>query len=404
MASGLAGKIRRATESDDFDLGGYDQVKCAELVKAAFSEPFPLKQMLRLSFTVGGGKLVRQKYSDDLPKIFMNALAAGGYTEDSSATIELGSGGKFKYHHDTNKNLKFVHVFPVLGGAESSPDKPVEEEEQEEAPRSHEEVLFHAEPEEFSRLVGTHLTTYAQKKRLLELLKERVAKLEAIEAKMAKLERLSAAEDALFNDVGAEELKEKAKHVTTELQGMVEAGQLTAAEKADFLEQMESKLELLEKEHAKAEAEGKAKKLQAIQQQKETLFGTRAAVKNVEPCKLPAVKNGAQIRELRAKLMELARIEKASKGNYTMDELKRLGERPEMEEAVVELEARARGWLESDEVFQQRLQENLRLGPAKKGAPGRPVSGGYTTVFGGARQAKSKAGGPTTRNAFSALG
>ena len=27
MASGLAGKVRRATESDEFDLSGYDQAK-----------------------------------------------------------------------------------------------------------------------------------------------------------------------------------------------------------------------------------------------------------------------------------------------------------------------------------------------------------------------------------------
>eukprot|EP00435_Cladocopium_sp_Y103_P028830 s2993_g7.t1 len=80
MASGLAGKVRRSTESDEFDLSGYDQARCNELAKASFSEPFPLKEMVRISFVVGGGKLVRQrfgpkcsvpKYSDDLPKFMV---------------------------------------------------------------------------------------------------------------------------------------------------------------------------------------------------------------------------------------------------------------------------------------------------------------------------------------------
>ena len=31
--------------------------------------------------------------------------------------MEQGSAGKFKYHHDTNKNLKFVHVFPKISEA-----------------------------------------------------------------------------------------------------------------------------------------------------------------------------------------------------------------------------------------------------------------------------------------------
>ncbi|CAJ1338829.1 unnamed protein product, partial [Effrenium voratum] len=101
--SGLAGKVRRATESDEFDLSGYDQARCNELAKAAFSEPFPLKEMVRISFVVGGGKLVRQKYAEELPKYMVNALSTIGFTEDNSATVEASSAGKFKYHHDTNK-------------------------------------------------------------------------------------------------------------------------------------------------------------------------------------------------------------------------------------------------------------------------------------------------------------
>lgn len=262
------------------------------------------------------------------------------------------------------------------------------------------------------RLVQTHLTTYAQKKKLMEMFKQRISSLEAIEQKMSRLERLEAAEEALFNDVGAEELKEKNKLLSAELQGMVDAGRLTAEEKADFLEQLDSKRALIDAEIAKAEADGKAKKVQALTQQRETLDKTKASIKEADPASLPPIKNGAKIRELHAKLALLARIEKASKGNYTMEELKKLGERPEIEEALAELEGMARNWLESDEVFQKRLDANLRAGGGIKKSGGGSGSGGggrgsggggYTAVVGGARAPKAKAGGPAMRNAFGAL-
>lgn len=84
------------------------EVRCNELAKAAFDEPlalkagsettqqkggplfspsgpsasFGLKEMVRISFVVGGGKLVRQKYSDDLPKHFCSALTLVGFQEE----------------------------------------------------------------------------------------------------------------------------------------------------------------------------------------------------------------------------------------------------------------------------------------------------------------------------------
>lgn len=74
---------------------------------------------------------MRQKYPDELPKWMVNALTAVGYQEDNSACVEAGSAGKFKYHHDTNKNLKFVHVFPKL----TAQAAPAVHGEAEEAPR-----------------------------------------------------------------------------------------------------------------------------------------------------------------------------------------------------------------------------------------------------------------------------
>uniref|UniRef100_A0A7S2VFV0 Uncharacterized protein n=1 Tax=Zooxanthella nutricula TaxID=1333877 RepID=A0A7S2VFV0_9DINO len=417
--SGLAGKVRRAAESEEFDLANYDQARCDELAKGAFSEPLPIGEMVRLSFVVGGGKLVRQKYTDDLPKVFMGSLANIGYVNDDSAAVEAGSGGKFKYQHDTGKNLKFVHVFPHIAGASqatAAQDGGDAEDEEEEQPRTPEEILVQCDADDFKELVEDQLPTYGQKKRLLDLLKARVASLEAIEAKMARLEQLSAEEQALFDGVGVEEVKEKAKVVSAELQGMAERGQLTAAEKAAVQEQLEARLAAAEAELQKAEAEGKAKRAQQLTQQLEAIRKTRAAVKDCTPVALPTLRHSAEIAKLHGKLLDIARLEKDKKGNYTVAELTRLGEKPEIEEAIEILSQRSRGWLEADDVFQERLQACLRKassGAAKKPgassggyAGGKTTAGassGWSTASGGARAAKGKASAPSTRNAFSAL-
>jgi len=412
MASGLAAKVRRATGSDEFDLGGYDQARCQDLAKDALSEPLPLSEMVKLSFVVGGGKLVRQKYSDDLPKIFMGALSSVGYQDDSTAALEVASAGKFKFQHDTGKNLKFVHVFPRISPAaqQDAAGEGEEEEEEEERPASHEDIMLRCSDKDFARLLGDNVVTYQQKKTLLEILKSRIATLEAIEAKMTRLEQLSAEEQALFDDVGADEVKEKAKIVSGELKRMVDEGELTSSEKSAFQEELEAKLAGINNELSKAEAEGKAKKVAALTQQREMVKATQASAKESGTANLPALKHGKELQKLHVKLKELNRIEKVSKGHYSMDELKKLGERPEIEEAISVLQARSRGWFESDEVFQERLEACIRAGnaaAAKKPAAGtsRPSSGsgGFQTVSGGARVAKSKASAPSTRNAFSAL-
>lgn len=422
--SGMAGKVRRATDSDEFDLANYDQARCDELVQGAFSEPLPLSNMVKLSFVVGGGKLVRQKYTDDLPKIFMSSLAAkGGYQDDNSASLEASSGGKFKFQHDTEKNLKFVHVFPRIsppaqtgaGGAEG------EEDEEEDVPQTPEDILLTCNMEYFKDLVARQLETYGQKKRLQHLLKARISKLEEIEAKMTRLQQLTAEEQTLFDGVGVEDIKEKSKVLSGELKGMVDAGRLTSAEKSGLLEQLDSQLAAVEAEINKAEADGKQKKAQALQQQVEAIRGTQTAVKGCSALSLPPLKHSQNIKKYYGKIAELNRIEKASKGHYTVEELRRIGEKPEIEEAIEELQTRSRGWLEADEIFEERVKacKGSASAAAKKAPPppggggyaaaaSRPSAGasgsGYSTVSRGKPKPKAgKGAGPPTRNAFSLL-
>jgi len=400
MASGLAGKVRRATESEEFDLANYDQERCNDLAKGAFGDPFPLQTMVRISFVVGGGKLVRQKYSDDLPKLFMNALSAIGFSDDSAAACEADSGGKYKYQHDTGKNLKFVHVYPhiiVSQDAANNGEGDAEQQQQQQR-QSPEEKMLRCGLADFERLFEKHLPTYAQRKGLLDALKARVCKWNAVDEKVRRLERLDAEEEALYNDdLDIEEVQEKDKKVSASLEVMVDEGNLTSSERTSLLSLLDEK---------RAAVEGKGK------QAPQKLVDMIQKVKDCSPVGLPPLKFAKEIRELTNKLNKLAQLEKASKGKYSLDELKALGERPDIEEALANYKESSRGWFEADEVFEDRLQACLRAGggSSKKGGsalpqrPGSAATGsGFTTVSGGARQAKSKASAPSTRNAFGAL-
>jgi hypothetical protein len=112
MAHTLAQRLRAAASSEQYDLANYTPAACIELVSAAFTEPIECAEIFRVTFVCGGGKLVRQKYYEDLPRDLAKALISIGYAEDRGAHAHISCAGSFKHQHDVDKNLLFVHVFP----------------------------------------------------------------------------------------------------------------------------------------------------------------------------------------------------------------------------------------------------------------------------------------------------
>ncbi|CAE8664043.1 unnamed protein product [Polarella glacialis] len=148
---------------------------------------------------------------------------------------------------------------------------------------------------------------------------------------------------------------------------------------------------LVDTEIKKAEADKKEKLLQKLEEQKEKLKATRAAVAGASPKQTPPLKHGENVRKMRLKLAQIAKMEKDSAGHYTLDELKRLGERPEIEEALKVFEERSRLWFETDEEFELRLARNLREGAVQKKSGGGGSGGGY-------------GGGAGSKDGFSTVG
>lgn len=367
----MAGKVRRVLDgTDEFDLAGYSREKCQELARLAFADPFELPgNMVKITFVVGAGKLGRQKYGDDLVRNFCEALNDVGFDSDNAACIELASAGKYKYQHDTGKNLLFVHVFPKYVAPAGDEEEEGEEGEEEGGQRNPADVLCIVELPDFQRMVGSNVVSYSDKRQLLAILREKLVKLDEAEQKLIARQELDKDLQKLYDTLSVDGLKEKVKVMAGEMQANIEAGELTSGERSQALEQLDGKLEALEGELAKAAADGKAKLQTKLEEQKEKIKEQKQKISEIKPVPLADLKYAAEIQRLHKRIAGLVKLEKESGGKYTLDQLKALGEKPEMEEAVSVLEARSRTWFESDEEFKARLKYCLSQAPAPKKKP-----------------------------------
>ena len=127
MAASLAKGIRSAVDHEDHDLSGFNEAQVHQLMTAAFTDPIPAAKPLGFRFTVGGGKKVRAKYGEDMPKWCREALRGIGFEEDRGASAVAECQGMFKMQHDLDKDLKFTHVFPRTCPLPPAPDAELHE-------------------------------------------------------------------------------------------------------------------------------------------------------------------------------------------------------------------------------------------------------------------------------------
>ena len=241
MADSKAVRLIRGCADDEteFDLAGYNDSKVTELMKLCFEKPIERNSTLKVTLIVGGGKLVRQKYDDNLTKYVSAALKSIGYEDDKAA--DKSSQKAFKSQHDTNKNLKFVHVFPeiVAGQGKEYVDDDEEEEEEEEDVSIHDRIL-RVDCDELETVLPTRVPSYGEKKRLLQHLKDAQELFGQAEQKMISMKPLDGDEQTAFDTNN--EIAEKITLVNTAIQTMVNEGKLTSKEKNQFLKEMEEKI------------------------------------------------------------------------------------------------------------------------------------------------------------------
>eukprot|EP01035_Chromulina_nebulosa_P030499 gene30499-40527_t len=301
--SGLAGEIRSSVTSDQYDLGGYTEQRAKDLMHATFSAPLTAPtEMIKCTFVVGGGKLVRSRYAEDLTKWLVAALREIGYTEDRSAAETFDSQGTFKQQHDTGQNLKYLIVYPNVSCSKASASPSDNQKESSTASAavntsSPEYIVSACELATFKEIVASHkVVSYKQKKKLLKHLQDAAEKFKAIEEKLVSGAFLDPAEQAYY-DANSGVDNEKIAWLQADIKDMVDKGQLTAAEKTELLSSLDANLTSVNAEIADAEAEKKPKKVEKLQQKKIT-----------EPIR-HRLRHGDEIQKLRVKLFPMLALE-----------------------------------------------------------------------------------------------
>ena len=343
--SGMAGEIRRCVDSEQFDLAGYTEQRVTDLMVSAFGTPLtaPTK-MVRFTFIVGGGKLVRSKYNEDMPKWINTALRSISFVSDNSAAETFDSQGMFKQQHDTGKNLIYIIVFPKVtcstpGSTESTNEK--DSNSVEINTNSPEYLCTASELQTFKEIVQKKLSFWSQRKACLKVLQDAHERFLQVEQKMVSGQPLTAEENAIFESNSNQDA-EKIAYLQAEIKALVDSGELTASEKAELLQTLNKNL-------AEAKSSGQDKKAEGIAARK-------AALENVKPI-VGRLRLGEEIQKRYMKLFPLLALEeKARSMSLTIADLQTLSEKPELEEQIQGLQSASKGWFEREEDFLLRCE------------------------------------------------
>lgn len=423
MSAPLIREIRALEEETDdrFDLAGYTKDQADALMKACFTDAFATTRPVRVTFIMGGGKSVRSRYDEDLGKFMATALREIGFSEDRSAA--LGDAGVFKQQHDIGQNLMYMHVFPKItkaapatsanGGSSSatsgagssggsSTGGPGEGESASGLTENQTRVIVSEMPE-FKKMVPSMIGSWAQKRRAATFMQETMKKLEDIESALAMRKALSPAEQALFELCTRDTIEEKLTWLQGEIKTMVAENKLTFAELDTAIQEISERIQQMEAELAKAKADTAnpkaAKMIPAMEARiaeiktKRASFDSRrvdaiaagiAALGGVALARpgrgasgpsgprgwnMQPLKARDSIREAHLRIAAIDKFEKektAGGRKLTPQEAMQVSQRDDLRKDLGVLLRAARGWWETDQEFNTRVNESIANAPSKK--------------------------------------
>ncbi|KAG9409966.1 hypothetical protein AC1031_017994 [Aphanomyces cochlioides] len=386
-SSGVVGDIRRAIASEQIDLGGYTEQRARDLIVAAFGTPLTAPtEMIRFTFVVGGGKLVRARYAEQLPKWMTSALRDIGFAEDRSAACTLDCQGTYKQQKDTGANLLTIQVFPRL----ALETKGGEIDEEKRAPPvdidSPEYLCISSDLETFQRMiVPVKATSWTQKKRLLKALQGSMQGFQLVEEKLMRGETLLPGEQLMYDgNIGTEVNTEKCAWLQSEIKRMVDQGELTKAEKAEVVTTLEQNLQHIGDEVAVASGKRKEK----LMEKQEAFTARLQLVQNHAANKVYRLRKSAEIVRLRAELLAVLVLQEKERSlSLTSEDMRRLEGRHKLEADIAALEAQSEEWF--DDTFDAKCALDMKdaealvkkqQGAKKQAAKGSSSSSSWATV------------------------
>jgi len=260
---------------------------------------------------------------------------------------------------------------------------------------------------------------------MLKVLQEGAERFAAVEEKLVAGHQLNPREQAIYESNSGSD-KEKIAYLQSIIKTMVDEGKLTASEKIELLASLDTSLATVEEEIKVATAENKPKKVEKLQEKKQTQLTRKEFVSKLQPIQY-RLKHGQEVLRLRLRLLPLLTLEeKSSSMSLTLADLKTLSEKPDLEAEISRLESASRGWFEDEADHQLLCQAEereakvkyaafLKTQAAKKpassgGTQGRSGGGGsgsaWGTVGGGGKKSSGSSAAPkkATKSGFSAFG
>ena len=410
MASALCDEIKANAlrgDSEQYDLAGFSPAWLKDLVDGCLGQTLPAKTYIACKFVIGGGKKTRAKYDPDMLKYLSEALRGAGLAEDRGASACEQCQGMYKYQHDTDKDLKYLHVFPRVdvvasaGGDGGDGTGATGFEDQ-----SPEMQCVSCSFEEFRDLVAMNVPSFSQKRALLKRMKVMTAALEQLEKMLVEQQILTEQEQEMYDSMV--DVSDKVDYLNKELEKMVSKGRLTKGEQKQMVDDFAKKMEELDVMSATAEAEGKAKRRDALLARKDEIAKKAETISECKPI-VYTVAHEKEMNDLRAEIAALSKLENSGK-LLKGDDLNKLAKKPRLEERLAQLEGEDKGWFEDECRDVLFTPSATKKAPAKTKAAGSGGGGGGGWLATAAKKsgsARSAGGAKVARgpaNPFALLG
>ena len=362
-----------SSQTQTHDLANFRLEWIPDLIEKLCAKPIRAKDFVSIKFVIGAGKKLRQKYNEENLKVMTESLRKFEFEEDRGASACKECQRCYKYQHDTDKDLKYLHVFPEVLIVEEEAKIEKNDVVDEAGRRTTPEMLCaKASLEEFEELLEYNVPSFSQKRALLKRLKAYKGIIDQCDQKLSNMESLAEEEQEMYDAVC--EIENKIELVEKQLEEMIREGRLTAGEQSVMVEELTGKLSELDVAKTKAEEEKKENRMKQITKLEEKVVEKIDTIKSKRPI-VYTIEHAEELADLKAQVRKLKALENKS-GLRTAAEVGRLAKLPGLVDRIEQIETEDKGWFEDEcatLLFGEKIEPAVK---EKKKTATNPTRGG----------------------------
>ena len=376
ILSDFASNNSTSSSSQTHDLANFRLEWIPDLIEKLCAKPIRAKDFVSIKFVIGAGKKLRQKYNEENLKVMTESLRKFEFEEDRGASACKECQRCYKYQHDTDKDLKYLHVFPEVLIVEEEAKLEKNDVVDEAGQRTTPEMLCaKASLEEFEELLEYNVPSFSQKRALLKRLKAYKGIIDQCDQKLSNMESLAEEEQEMYDAVC--EIENKIELVEKQLEEMIREGRLTAGEQSVMVEELTGKLSELDVAKTKAEEEKKENRMKQITKLEEKVVEKIDTIKSKRPI-VYTIEHAEELADLKAQVRKLKALENKS-GLRTAAEVGRLAKLPGLVDRIEQIETEDKGWFEDEcatLLFGEKIEPAVKEKKKTATGGGNPPRGG----------------------------